>query len=493
MIKTFNGSYYHIEELKNNNKLNILENKELSFNNKNRKFQLWKLIEQNSNYYKILNYNNCSLTIGESNIYCAHIPLNLSSNFKLVKIYSEVKEKNRQIYSELLNKEPIDVLIKYIDLRDSNLNRTGIHQIEKDYDNEELRYSIRSILNNIPWIRKIFILMPNEKVRFFKEYNFIKDKIVYVKDKDLLGYDSSNCNAFLFRYWKMKNFGISDNIIVMDDDCFIGNKLQKKDFFYVKYGKVIPLVTTNNFIKIDKNFVLENLKIYETKAKESQEEQNDEAFCYSKYLTYSFVLNLFNISFNQSIFIPKYTHNAIPVNLKDLKEIYELTYTSKYKYSTLDCSYRIIGYLHFQIFFSSYTFIKYKRKVNIIPSNYIKINNSIVSDYKFSLFCLNKGPGTYNYLDYYKAKILMEYLFPIPSPFEIEYNSIKNISFNLTYSINNELKECKIQIAKMVYKKSISYIEFNFMILIVLLLLKYNKYKIIYCGLEDDLKFETFY
>ena len=42
--------------------------------------------------------------------------------------------------------------------------------------------------------------MPNEKVRFFKNYNLINDKRVYVKDKDFLGYDSSNNNAFQFRY-----------------------------------------------------------------------------------------------------------------------------------------------------------------------------------------------------------------------------------------------------------------------------------------------------
>ena len=66
---------------------------------------------------------------------------------------------------KLIEKEPIDILIKYIDLNDPNLKRNGIHQINKDFDNEEIKYSIRSILKNIPWIRKIFILMPNEKVR----------------------------------------------------------------------------------------------------------------------------------------------------------------------------------------------------------------------------------------------------------------------------------------------------------------------------------------
>ena len=55
-----------------------------------------------------------------------------------------------QTNSDLLEKEPIDVLIKYIDLTDKTLNRTGIHQIKKDFDNCELKYSVRSILQNIP-------------------------------------------------------------------------------------------------------------------------------------------------------------------------------------------------------------------------------------------------------------------------------------------------------------------------------------------------------
>ena len=81
-----------------------------------------------------------------------------------------------KLYNEsvaIIDKEPIDVLIKYIDLSDPNLKREGIKQIQKDEDNEELRYSVRSILKYIPWVRKIFILMPNEKVRFFKNYSEI--------------------------------------------------------------------------------------------------------------------------------------------------------------------------------------------------------------------------------------------------------------------------------------------------------------------------------
>ena len=48
--------------------------------------------------------------------------------------------KNNKLNVEIIEKEPIDVLIKYIDLRDSNLERNNLHQIQKDFDNEELKY-----------------------------------------------------------------------------------------------------------------------------------------------------------------------------------------------------------------------------------------------------------------------------------------------------------------------------------------------------------------
>ena len=441
-------------------------------------------------------YNNCYIKVDEFKYYCDNITLNSSTKFKLIKIYTEVIEKNNNIDKEIMNNEPIDVLIKYIDLRDPNLTRKGIHQIEKDYDNEELRYSVRSILNYIPWIRKIFILMPNEKVRYFKDYNSIKEKIVYVKDKDFLGYDSSNCNAFLFRYWKMKEFGISDNIIVMDDDCFIGNKLEKNDFFHVEEGKVVPSIITSIFFKMNKIFVQKNCQLYEKKAKMSKKEQTGDIFSYSRFLTISFILNLSNISLEEDIFIPKYTHNAIPVNLREVKEIYELIYVSKYKYVTLDCLYRHFGYLQFQTFVLVYTFIKYKRKVKNITYKFIKFSKSLTSRYNYSLFCINKGPEHYSYLASYKTQIAMEYLFPNPSPYELIDYSLINISFNVAYSLDKNNKKNKKQNSGEIIKNSFDknnklnkkqdslliikkkFIYFDYMIILTFLFI-YIKYKFI--------------
>ena len=321
--------------------------------------------------------------------------------------------------------------------------------------------------------------MPNKKVKYFKEYSSIKEKIVYVFDNDFLGYDSSNYNAFLFRYWKMKKFGISDNIIVMDDDYFIGKKLKKKDFFYVKNGKVLPIITTTRFEKIDPILVNKNYELFKEKAYMSKYEQNDDVFNYSKYLTFSFIFNLFNIPMNESIYLPKFAHNAIPVNLNDVKEIYELSYKSEYKYATLDCLYRIYGYLQFQIMVLSYTFLKYKRKVKLLPSKFIRLNDSISENYNYSLFCINKGDGYYSFLTLYKAKFFMEYLFPKASPYEIIENNIGNISFYLTFLMDKRIKTLEEENFKLMQKNVIYYFYSFLIIIFILIIIKLNYEKIL--------------
>jgi len=467
-----NDIYYNIEEIYTKYTLIYLESKDLIFNKKNYKsLNFWKFIKTNNNKYIIQNKNNCSILIKNDNIICDNSPLNEPTEFILFKIYEEVILDN-QIDNELLDKEPIDIIIKYIDLKDPNLHREGIHQIEKDCDNEELRYSIRSILKNIPWIRKIFIVMPNEKVRYFKKYELIKKKIVYVKDKDLIGFDSSNSLAFQFRYWKMKEFGISDNFIVMDDDYFIGERLNKSDFFYVENGKVVPSIITSIFIQIEKQDVKKNYDFYKTLAINSKEEQNDDIFNYSRYLTYLFILNIFNISINQPIYIPKFTHNAIPCNFKELKEIYDFIYKSEYKSTTLDSLYRNIETLQFQTLVLSYIFIKYNRKVRDIKYKFIRINNSISANFNFPLFCINKGPGNYSYLAFYKAKIVMEYLFPIQTPYEIIDNSYKNISFNIAHSMEEILEDYERQFQLIKKNYEVNYFQANIILIILLLFLK---------------------
>ena len=270
----------------------------------------------------------------------------------------------------------------------------------------------------------------------------------------------------------MKKFNISDNFIIMDDDYFIGKKLEKSDFFYVEKGKVVPSIVSSNFLKIEQKSVEENCETYEKKVKSNKEEQGGDEWNYSVSLTYSFILNIFNIPFGKSIFIPRFTHNAIPVNIKEIKEVYDLVYMSKYKFSTLDCLYRISGYLQFQILIMAFAFIKYSRKISPISNTFIQLNDSISANHDYCLFCINKGAGHFNYLNYYKSKITLEYIFPNPTSFEIIDYSFQKISFDATRSLDNNLKICEKQKSHLIQKDEFYFLQVLIILFFFLILMK---------------------
>ena len=88
---------------------------------------IWKLIRIKNNFYFIKNnYNNKYLEASNIKLECFHETIFITENeahekvnkkfiFKIVKLYEEVKKINNIKY---VNKEKIDILIKYIDLSD---------------------------------------------------------------------------------------------------------------------------------------------------------------------------------------------------------------------------------------------------------------------------------------------------------------------------------------------------------------------------------------
>ena len=373
----------------------------------------WEFIKIEENVYLIKNKAGCFLKEEKNNYICSE-ELSPRTDFHLLKLFTEVRHTKEDL--EIIEKEPIDVFIKYIDLSDPNLVREGIPQIKKDKDNEELRYCIRSILKNIPWVRKIFILMPNEKVRYFKDYEFINEKIVYVKDKDLLGYDSADSHAFQYRIWKMKEFGLSDNFIIMDDDYFIGRPLNKSDFFYVENNTVLPAIINTNYEIVTNISAKKELSDLKKKIQNNPRLHTSNRFMYSVNKAYLFLIQYFKLP----LIVPYFTHNAIPANINDIKEIYDLIYNSEHRNATLFSLERHNETLQFQTSLIVYTFNKYKRKSHFINYNYIDNANTVYGKYNSPLYCINTGNNN-DYLDisFVKTKLVMESLFPEPTKYEI--------------------------------------------------------------------------
>ena len=441
-----NTSYFLFESLEHNKKIYSEKNKVLAdtkFDNSNKNF-FWSFINNNTNSVAIKNSNGCYIQISSFFTITCIDSFQNATQFYFLKIYEEVNHTEEDI--KLIEKEPIDILIKYIDLNDPNLTRKGIHQIKKDIDNEEIKYSIRSILKNIPWIRKIFILMPNEKVRYFKEPEEIKEKIIYVKDKDLIGFDSSSSLVFQFRYWKMKKFNISDNFLALDDDCFIGKPLEKTDFFYVKNKTVLPLIINSKLLEFKKAGVEKNIYYYKRAIKKTKQEQGFNEFQYTKQLTYLFIMNALS---RKKIIVPKFTHNAIPINVNELKEIYELIDKSKFKETTLYSTYRHKRSLQFQTFYLGYTFNKYQKKIHNIPHKLIRFQNTLHSRFDYALFCINTNAHQNSGKSKKQFLIKMEKLFPEKSPYEIIENSRLSISIKSIKQLKDEIKMLQKKLTKL--------------------------------------------
>lgn len=265
--------------------------------------------------------------------------------------------------------------------------------------------------------------MPNEKVKYFKNIEEINEKIIYVKDKDLLGYDSSNIQSFLFNIDKMENFGISKNFIYMEDDCFIGKFLNKKDFFYYdeENKKVYPYIISWEYYKLNKTYVINKFK--EIKFNESINAHSNEGFLIQKLNTEKFFIDNYNISIIRMF----YTHNAISENIDDLKEIHKTSKKYKYINETLFGKSRNIFSLCHEYFVNLYQLNINKRKGHPIISSYVKMEKINKKNLNIPLFVINTGGNHIPLNRQYKIqRKIMEKRFPLKNIYEIlNYNKNK--------------------------------------------------------------------
>ena len=347
----------------------------------------WKFYNIKRNQYLIKNeYNNklievCDnyIKISNNNIY----NIDKKNVFTFLKLFEE--ELNQKKFKKIINKEPIDVLIKYIDLSDKTLNRTGINQIYKDENCEELKYSIRSILQNIPWIRKIFS----------------------------------------FNLFRMKKYGISNNFIYMDDDCFIGQYLQKDNLFYFneKNGIIVPYVISNKVFTINKNKIYD--KYYKLMKKNSKiHPHSGDGFNLEILCTQKFYIDYYD----KSLINCRYTHNAFPENIKDLEEIFELSQNYKYFKEMIYSKERFILSFYHQMFYNIYQLNINYRKIHFMFYKYISIENikQKKNNLNAFLFVINTGGNHEPLLRQKKIlKNVLEKKFPFPTKYEINFKAHK--------------------------------------------------------------------
>lgn len=121
----------------------------------------------------------------------------------------------------------------------------GIESKLNEYNNEMLRYSIRSVLCNIAWINKIYIISSYEKISFLNDSEQRREKIMLINYQDILGFKTSSKKTLEYNILpNLDKYNVSEYFIYIDDNCFFNRRLKKNDFFYYskKEKKVVPYV-----------------------------------------------------------------------------------------------------------------------------------------------------------------------------------------------------------------------------------------------------------
>lgn len=112
----------------------------------------------------------------------------------------------------------------------------GLPESEHCRYSEDLKYSIRSVAQNIPWYNRIFIVVQDDfQVPFWMKKKFpekVKNKIQIVRIRDIIPrkYLPTN-NSHVIQSYVYRIKGLSEHFVFLTDDMYVGRPTLPSDFF----------------------------------------------------------------------------------------------------------------------------------------------------------------------------------------------------------------------------------------------------------------------
>ncbi|XP_017521131.3 N-acetylglucosamine-1-phosphotransferase subunits alpha/beta isoform X1 [Manis javanica] len=197
------------------------------------------------------------LTFKETNQLRTKLPDNLSSKIKLLQLYSEasvalLKLNNPKDFQELNKQTKKNMTIdgKELTISPAYLlwDLSAISQSKQDEDvsasrfedNEELRYSLRSIERHAPWVRNIFIVTNGQIPSWL---NLDNPRVTIVTHQDVFRnlshlptFSSPAIESHIHRIE-----GLSQKFIYLNDDVMFGKDVWPDDFYSHSKGQKVYL------------------------------------------------------------------------------------------------------------------------------------------------------------------------------------------------------------------------------------------------------------
>lgn len=96
-------------------------------------------------------------------------------------------------------------------------------------NNDELKYSLRSIEKYAPWIRRIFIVTDNQIPEWIDTSN---PKIKIIDHTDIMPAESLPCfNSSVIEHFLYRIPGLAEHFLFANDDMFVNKEVTADDFF----------------------------------------------------------------------------------------------------------------------------------------------------------------------------------------------------------------------------------------------------------------------
>lgn len=139
---------------------------------------------------------------------------------------------------------PIDVVYTWVDGEDENWLKIkeeykgtteqqkalyDSHRKNRFKDNEELKYSMRSVWENAPFINHIYLVTMNQRPKWLADHpkiTIIDHKDIFTNSSDLPTFNSQAIEANLHRIPNL-----SEHFLYFNDDVFLGLPVTPLDFF----------------------------------------------------------------------------------------------------------------------------------------------------------------------------------------------------------------------------------------------------------------------
>ena len=161
------------------------------------------------------------------------------------------------MYSVDSSLEKIDVVYTWCDgndplfqkERNETLKRIDAHYVEKAhgearyFNNDELKYSLRSIEKYMPWVNHIYVVTNKQRPTWLANH----PKISIIDHQEIIPNDLlPTFNSIMIEMYLHKIPGLSDKYIYFNDDVFV-NEYLSPSFFFVKDKPVVRLTYEDKY------------------------------------------------------------------------------------------------------------------------------------------------------------------------------------------------------------------------------------------------------